>query len=155
MNLSVSVLYNEGTLLSYTLALFAMKEGYNLTLVGEKGMLVCRNFAAELSPDESYVIELMSKENEVQRIPVPNYEGAHGGGDSRLLEMMFCGATQDPLGQSADSFAGVCSAMIGIGANESIRTGKVYDIASACPRGRSLNLSKSLAESAIIRIPLC
>jgi hypothetical protein len=43
---------------------------------------------------------------------------------------------EDPLGQAADSFAGVCSALIGIGANESIKTGKVYDIASALDRLR-------------------
>ena len=34
----------------------------------------------------------------------------------------------DPLGQSADSFAGVLSALIGIGANESIRTKRTVDL---------------------------
>ena len=47
-NMSVSVLYKKGTLLTYTLTLFAMKEGYNMTLVGDKGMLICHYFGAEL-----------------------------------------------------------------------------------------------------------
>jgi hypothetical protein len=38
------------------------------------------------------------------------------------------GDIPDPLGQCADSFAGVASAMIGIAANESIADGKIVDL---------------------------
>jgi hypothetical protein len=39
-------------------------------------------------------------------------------------------APADTLGQMADSFAGITSAMIGICANESIKNGTSVDIAS-------------------------
>lgn len=131
-NMSVTVAYKKGTLLTYTLNLFSMKEGYNLTITGEYGMIICSLFEKGSDPNEEYEIILMTCENEVQRIRFPKATGAHGGGDKKLREMMFGeGEMDDPLGQSADSFAGVVSAMIGIGANESIKTGKVYDLAAA------------------------
>ena len=51
------------------------------------------------------------------------------GGDKKLRAMLFgYGDIPDELGQCADSFAGVSSAMIGIGANESIASGRTYDL---------------------------
>ena len=128
-NMSVSVLYKGGTLLTYSLNLFAMKEGFNLTLIGENGMIFGRHFRNELEDKDYYEFELMRKEGVVERVVFPKAEGIHGGGDERLLDMMFGDSIADPLGQAADSYAGVMSAMIGIGANESIKTGKVYDLA--------------------------
>ena len=78
------------------------------------------------------MIFLLNKENEYQKIEVPEGIGSHAGGDKKLLEMMFSEKKQDdPLGQAADSFAGVVSAMIGIGANESIKSGATYDLRKA------------------------
>ena len=129
-NMSVSVLYKGGALLTYSLNLFGMKEGFNLTIIGEEGMMFGRYFHNELDARDTYEIELMQKENTVEKIIFPKAEGIHGGGDVRLLDMMFGEPVPDPLGQAADSFAGVMSAMIGIGANESIKTGKTYDVAA-------------------------
>ena len=70
----------------------------------------------------------MNKENEEVEIPFSSTSGAHGGGDARLLEMIFGEGMPDLLGQCSDSFAGVASAMIGIAANESIKSGCVTDI---------------------------
>ena len=42
--------------------------------------------------------------------------------------MLFGGETEDVYGQTADSFAGMASAMIGIAANESIKTGKTVNV---------------------------
>ena len=68
---------------------------------------------------------------DIERIEFEKSSGAHGGGDAKLLDMIFGGKTDDPLMQTADSFAGFASAMIGIGANESIKTGKAYDLRTA------------------------
>ena len=128
-NLSVSVFYKKGTLLTYTLNLFSMKEGYHLTLVGERGMIVCHHYPGEGVHDGICEIELMQSEGKVEKITFPEATGLHGGGDAKLLEMMFSEKEiPDSLGQSADSFAGVLSAMIGIGANESIKSGKHIDL---------------------------
>jgi hypothetical protein len=131
-NMSVSVMYKGGALVTYTLNLFSMREGYKMTIVGEKGMLLCSYYGKDLEGVDDYEIDLLTEENVIQKIIFPRAEGTHGGGDIRLREMLFGeGEHEDPLGQSADSFAGVVSAMIGIGANESIKTGKTYDLAAA------------------------
>ena len=131
-NMSVSVMYKGGALVTYTLNLFSMREGYKMTIVGEKGMLLCSYYGKDLEGVDDYEIDLLTEENVIQKIIFPRAEGTHGGGDIRLREMLFGeGDHEDPLGQSADSFAGVVSAMIGIGANESIKTGKTYDLAAA------------------------
>ena len=42
--------------------------------------------------------------------------------------MIFGDEKDDEYGQHADSYAGMVSAMIGIAANESIKTGKTIDV---------------------------
>ena len=124
-NMSVSVLYKKGTLLSYSLNLFSMREGYTMTLTGERGTLLLKNIANGYGVSEKYEIVLLGEGDKVEHIVFDAASGAHGGGDKKLLDMMF-GESEidDPLGQYADSYAGVVSAMIGIAANESIRTGR-------------------------------
>jgi hypothetical protein len=124
-NMSVSVLYKKGTLLTYSLNLFSMREGYTMTLTGERGTLLLKNIANGYGVSEKYEIVLLGEDGKVEHIVFDAASGAHGGGDIKLLNMMF-GESEidDPLGQYADSYAGVVSAMIGIAANESIRTGR-------------------------------
>ncbi len=45
------------------------------------------------------------------------------GGDSRLLQDIFIGVEDDPLGRAADFRDGAQSILTGIGANQSLRTG--------------------------------
>ena len=129
-NLSVTVMYRKGTIMTYTLNLFSMREGYTMTLTGDKGNIIVSNYKSDYGEGENRAIKLMTKENEVIDIPVETVVGAHGGGDVLLREMIFGEgeAIEDPLGQCADSFAGVASAMIGIAANESIAEGKFVDL---------------------------
>ena len=129
-NLSVTVMYRKGTIMTYTLNLFSMREGYTMTLTGEKGNIIVSTYKSDYGEGETRAIKLMTKENETVEIPVETVGGAHGGGDVLLREMIFgeSDAIDDPLGQCADSFAGVASAMIGIAANESIADGKFVDL---------------------------
>ena len=131
-NMSVSVLYKQGTILTYSLNLFSMREGYTMTLTGEDGNLLLRNIATGYGQSDRYEIILLKRNEEVEHIEFDASKGAHGGGDIRLLDMMF-GETEieDPLGQYADSFAGVTSAMIGIAANESIEKGITVNLDGA------------------------
>ena len=47
-----------------------------------------------------------------------------------MRDMFFGGLTDDPLGQCADSFDGIKSAMIGIAANRSIKEGVRVNLAN-------------------------
>ena len=126
-NMSVSVMYKQGTILSYALNLFSMREGYRMTLTGERGVILVSCYSTDEGQECS--IKLMNAENQYEDIPFASTAGAHGGGDKRLLDMIFGDVVvEDPLGRFADSFAGITSAMIGIAANESIKKGIVVPV---------------------------
>ena len=118
-SMSVSVAYKKGTLLTYSLNLFSVNEGYNLNLIGEKGRIETSTFFA----GDKYKIIVYYRDGRVDTIEFPKAAGTHAGGDDRMLKMLFGGLKDDPLGQCADSFDGVVSAMIGIAANKSIKDG--------------------------------
>ena len=98
-----------------------------MVITGEKGVLIanCWNFGYGTA--DKYEIVLLDKGGSVETITFDKAAGGHNGGDAKLINMLFNGETDDPLGQFADSFAGVTSAIIGIAANESIATGKTVD----------------------------
>ncbi|NMP24678.1 Gfo/Idh/MocA family oxidoreductase [Sulfobacillus sp. DSM 109850] len=64
----------------------------------------------------------------VERWTVPHVGEGHGGGDRRLRDDLFRGVNDDPLGHAAGSRAGAMSVLIGVAANESIRTGQFIRI---------------------------
>ena len=47
----------------------------------------------------------------------------HGGGDELILQHLFRGVKEDPLGLAADNIDGAKSILVGIAGNESMRTG--------------------------------
>ena len=55
-------------------------------------------------------------------------KGGHGGGDARLLEHIFRGRANDPLGHAAGYEDGARSILTGIAANQSIATGLPVDV---------------------------
>ncbi len=125
-NLSVSVQYKHGALLTYTLNLFSIREGYNLTITGEKGSIVAST--GDIVEGKRN-IRILREDGSVETVEVENIKGGHGGGDERLLQMLFGPEQPDPLGQCADSYAGVVSAMVGIAANRSIQEGCRVELA--------------------------
>ena len=50
-------------------------------------------------------------------------ESGHGGGDKRMLDDVFIGGGEDPLGRAANHVAGAMSILTGIAANRSFATG--------------------------------
>lgn len=64
-----------------------------------------------------------------QVIPIPEGVGAHGGGDAVLLDDVFRGVGFDPLHRQAGYVDGVRSVIVGVSANESLRTGLPVTVA--------------------------
>lgn len=124
-NMSVSVMYEKGTLLTYTLNLFSEHEGYRMVITGEKGVIIANHWEFGEGEDR---LQFLGFNGASEDLPFSLGEGAHGGGDERLIDMIFGKGIEDTLGQHADSYAGMVSAMIGIGANESIRTERTVDL---------------------------
>ncbi len=126
-NMSVSVQYSKGTMLTYGLNLFSIKgEGWKMTVTGDKGVMVVDTFAQDVP--EKHKINLYLEGGERQIVLFPKGTGTHAGGDERLLAKLFGNDKTDELHQCADYMAGLISAMIGICGNESIATGKTIDI---------------------------
>ena len=124
-NMSVSVLYEKGALLSYSLNMFSQREGAAITITGEKGVLLA-NWG--LDKGDKNVITLLLSGGRQEVISFDKDKTSHAGGDSRLLSMIFGNVKDDPLNQSASSYDGFTSAMIGIAANMSIESGKTIDL---------------------------
>jgi hypothetical protein len=55
-------------------------------------------------------------------------KGGHGGGDIRLLNHIFRGAENDPLGHAAGYIDGAGSILTGIAANKSMATGQPVSV---------------------------
>jgi predicted dehydrogenase len=128
-NMSVSVQYQKGAILAYSLHLFSTYEGYRMTVTGEKGVLeTAIGYSEEEVNDPKFTVKITYRNGQTEVVRCDKASGGHGGGDDRLIAMLFGGEKDDPLGQCADGFAGFTSAMIGIGANESIKEGKTVNL---------------------------
>lgn len=63
-----------------------------------------------------------------QAVPFEEGRGGHGGGDVRLLDDLFFGASDDPLGRAAGYLDGARSVLTGVAANQSLATGLPVNI---------------------------
>ena len=144
--ISVIVQYRNGAILTYSLNAFMPWEGYRLEINGTKGRLEqhCQE-TTYVSGDGTVQGALIAEGTSLKmfphfktpyEIPVSQADGAHGGGDIRLLEDIFGAPEYDPLERNADYVQGIRSALVGIAANNSIKTGKlvrVDDLVSGLP----------------------
>lgn len=129
--MSVNVRYSKGALMSYSLTAHSPYEGYRLAINGTDGRLEAEDFHGEVGPyagEQIYNIRIYNRKNEEEKVKFPRVDGAHGGGDVRLLKLLIGEGMQDPLGFMADSRAGAMSIMIGIAANVSIKEGRSVHI---------------------------
>jgi predicted dehydrogenase len=128
---AVEVLYDNGTILNYSMNAFMPYEGQRISLTGEKGRLDVRIFARQPWETEHSIEMRLSKnfgESKLWGISPPN--GGHGGADSKLKDMLLKPNQSDPLGKRAGSRAGILSSLIGIAARESIETGETIEISN-------------------------
>jgi len=144
-NMSASVRYAKGALLTYSLNLYNPYEGIKLTITGDKGRIEAYEFMTGLqsmeSKEKTRTVDVIFDTGSKVAYQFSDSGGAHGGGDVRLLEMLFRGGVQDKLSQCASSFDGAKSILMGICANESIRIGKRVEIKPILDRIRALNLT--------------
>jgi len=143
-NMGVMVRYQNNTVMTYSLNAHCPWEGYRVCFNGTKGRLEfnvverayvdaegVEDFAnpgmRELGQDRSKMVPEIIFQPHFGKPQVIEYAcdslGGHGGGDDRLLEHLFVGVKDDPLGLAAGYKDGAQSILTGIGANMSMRTG--------------------------------
>ena len=66
-----------------------------------------------------------------REVSIPKGDGAHGGGDSQLLDDVFRpGRAPDPLGRRAGYRDGLRSLVVGLAANQALEHGTAVDVGS-------------------------
>ncbi|MDY0912551.1 Gfo/Idh/MocA family oxidoreductase [Rathayibacter festucae] len=152
-NLALIVDYRGGATLSYALHAHAPWEGYRVAINGtfgrveldvvergavlpdEEGRIAVDRSATGAAAD-AYGLRPNGERLLLQRhweaaseIPIPSAAGAHGGGDERMLNDLFRGAGDDPLGRAADYRDGLRSIAVGVAGNRSLETGRAVRLA--------------------------
>lgn len=127
--MSVAVKYSKGTLLSYSLISYSPYEGWKVSITGTDGRLEAAEYhSGHKAGEPCHQVKLFNRKGEVVTYDLKKAEGNHGGGDERLLSMIFRGNMPDPLQHMAGSYDGIKSVMIGICGNKSIKEKKSFRI---------------------------
>ncbi|MHB1463082.1 MAG: Gfo/Idh/MocA family protein [Armatimonadota bacterium] len=132
--MSVNVRYSSGALLSYSLIAHSPYEGWKIAISGTKGRLEAAEYHSGMrTADPAFSYDIYDRSGAKITYTVPKSSGGHGGGDARLLKMLFEGNVPDPLGHAAGSYAGAVSILIGISANTSIAEHRNVRLAELVP----------------------
>jgi predicted dehydrogenase len=129
---SLSVLYDGGTMMSYSLNASLPYEGYRLTINGTKGRIESDSTHTRLPSQgpSSHTLRYFPLFGDMQTIETPHKEGGHGGADPIIMDEIFTGQNKsDRTKRFAGTHAGAMSALLGIAARESLKSGKKVRIA--------------------------
>lgn len=164
-NLALTVDYDGGPTLSYSLNAHSPWEGYRVAVNGTEGraelevveraaVLFADGEAAVLDPSATPIEEEDTVRHNGERLVVQrhwetareveiiNGDGGHGGGDILLLADLFNGPGEDPLGRPSGYMDGLRAVAVGIAGNESLSTGLPVRIPEL---GLGADLSRSSA----------
>lgn len=135
--MSVSVRYDSGAILNYSLIAYSPWEGLRIAVTGTKGrveMDVTENINHLHGDGRAAASKGAFKKAEIRVYPMfaapytvdaPSGDGGHGGADPVMLEQLFSPTPPaDPFNRAASHIDGAASVMVGIAANESMRTGR-------------------------------
>ena len=125
-SMSLTVKYAEDTLMTYSLIAHSPYEGWRMTISGTEGRLEAGEYYSGVqAEDPIHHITVYNRKGDAVKYDSKKAGGSHGGGDEKLLRMLFRGDVPDTLHQFAGSRDGAMSAIIGIAANQSIQEKKV------------------------------
>ncbi|KAH9433073.1 hypothetical protein MCOR02_007744 [Pyricularia oryzae] len=136
--MSLLVRYRSGAVMTYSLTAYAPWEGFRVSFNGTGGRLemeVVENSyvnaggeQAEEGSLERRSIVLRRLLQKPEEIELQDSVGAHGGGDSVLLQDLFGEPVSDEYMRAASHLDGALSILTGIAANRSIATGQVVNV---------------------------
>jgi len=136
--MGVTVKYNSGAILTYSLNAYMPWEGFNIAINGSKGRIEVK--VVEMSyinagGDKENEGALLVKEVVVHpmfgkpyTVEIEEKAGGHGGGDPELLNDIFGVSRADEFKRAASHLDGVMSILTGIAANKSIASGMPIQI---------------------------
>jgi predicted dehydrogenase len=117
------VRYRRGARMSYSCNAYMAYEGMRAAFNGATGRLEVEVIESrDVDADEVRIYRPRIEDPELV-LRVPRAGDDHGGGDARLLDHLFRGREDDPLGHAAGVEAGADSILVGVAANRSVATG--------------------------------
>ncbi len=152
-NLALVVDYASGASMSYSLNAHSPWEGYTVSVNGTMGraeLTVVERGAVLLDDQGAVLVDPSARPDGVtaadgrpvgeslvvqqhfaaaRRVPIPEADGGHGGGDAKLLHDLFVGASEDPLRHAASWRDGVRAVSVGLAGNRSLETGQAVLVA--------------------------
>jgi predicted dehydrogenase len=144
--MSVTARYRNGAILSYCLLAYSPWEGLRVAITGTKGRVELEVIESvnHLNGDgQASASKGSFKETRLRVYPMfgnsyavelPLAEGGHGGADPVMLEQIFSPTPPvDPFHRAASHIDGAASVLVGIAANESMRTGQAQTITDLFP----------------------
>lgn len=140
--MNVTARYENGALLSYNLIAYAPWEGLRVAITGTKGRIemdIMENVTHLKSDSASASASKGAfKQTQIRAFPmfgesyeveIPPAKGGHGGADPVMLEQIFSDdPPADPFNRAASHIDGAASILMGISANESIKTGQLINV---------------------------
>lgn len=147
-SMSVLVRYRSGVTLTYSLIAYSPWEGFRVSITGTKGRIELyeKHNSHIIAGQGDAELAAMQERGQVKQltlfpmfglprqIEIPEGVGGHGGGDPVLLEQLFsANPPSDPFKRGASHLDGAASLLVGISANESMRTGKPVKCESLLP----------------------
>ena len=127
--MALTVEYDGGAIMSYSLNATAAYEGWKIVFNGSKGRMEAEEYETGFqSRRNADVIRVYDLDDNVTEYHMTRGGGGHGGGDERLREMIFRGGVPDPLGHRAGTEDGAYSILVGVAANKSIKEGRIVSI---------------------------
>jgi predicted dehydrogenase len=127
------VRYRRGARMTYSLNAYCAYEGMRAAVNGANGRAEIEVIETRDADVDEIAIYRPRRAEPERAIGVPRTEG-HGGGDERMLDDLFRGAADDPLGHAAGSLDGAYSILVGVAANRSVAEGgwvRIQDLLGA------------------------
>jgi predicted dehydrogenase len=145
--MAVTVRYNNGVILSYSLIAYAPWEGLRVAITGTKGriemdieettesyLLGDGQASASKGPFKQTQMRVYPMFDRPYELEVGVGEGGHGGADPIMLEQIFSpNPPPDPYNRRATHIDGAASVMVGIAANQAMQTGQMVCIDELFP----------------------
>jgi hypothetical protein len=131
--MSAMVKYSNGAQMSYELDTALPYEGYSISFNGELGRLDVRDYERQpwrVPAEDESEIYITKSFGARRRVPVTaDASGGHGGGDTRLRDLIFRHADAPDHMKLPDSRAGAMSCLTGIAARKSVDEKRAIRIA--------------------------
>lgn len=127
--MAVTVEYEHGAVMSYSLNATTPYEGWRVVFNGSKGRIEATNYetGVQAKAPENH-IKVFDLDDNIVDFAISKSAGGHGGGDVRLRNMVFRENVPDPLGHAAGTTDGAYSILVGVAANKSIKEGVIVSI---------------------------